>query len=41
MKPADESRPPFLGSWRNVYALVLLMLALDIALLYAFTRRFQ
>lgn len=41
MKPSDDSPPPLLGRWRNLYALVLLMLALDIALLYAFTLRFQ
>jgi len=40
MLPDDDSAPPFLGSWRNVYLAVLLVLAIDIALLYAFTVRF-
>lgn len=31
-------RPPVLGSWRNVYALVLAVLAVLIALFYALTR---
>ncbi len=38
---ADDQAPPFLNSWRNLYALVLLTLALDISLLYAFTRHFE
>ena len=33
-----EAPPPVLGSWRNVYALVLAALAVVIALLYALTR---
>jgi hypothetical protein len=33
-----EAQPPVLGSWRNVYALVLSVLAVVIALLYALTR---
>ena len=37
----DHSAPPVLGRWRNVYAVVLLTLALDIALLYLFTLRFE
>ena len=32
-----EARPP-LGSWRNLYALVLFELALLVALFYALTR---
>ena len=30
--------PPLLGSWRNVYAVVLAVLAVLIALFYALTR---
>ena len=30
--------PPLLGSWRNVYALVVLVLVVLIALFYALTR---
>ena len=41
MPQADDQAPPFLSRWRNVYALVLLILALDIALLYAFTVSFR
>lgn len=35
MKPVPErdEPPPFLGRWSRVYAVVLLVLALDIALL--------
>jgi hypothetical protein len=39
--PVDpEDPPPILGSWRNLYALVLAVLAFDIFLLYLFTRAF-
>jgi len=34
----DETPPPVLRSWRNVYALVLAVLAVFIALFYALTR---
>jgi len=30
--------PPLLGSWRNVYALIVLVLAVLIGLFYALTR---
>jgi hypothetical protein len=33
-----EAPPPVLGSWRNVYLLILSVLALLIALFYALTR---
>jgi hypothetical protein len=33
-----DAPPPVLGSWRNVYALVALELAILIALFYALTR---
>jgi hypothetical protein len=38
--PSGEEPPPVLGRWRNLYALVLLELAIVIALLWFFTRRF-
>ncbi len=36
----DSEPPPVLGSWRNVYILVLFWLVLLILLFYAFTRYF-
>jgi hypothetical protein len=41
MKILLDEPPPFLGSWRRVYAAVLFYLALMIAALYAFTRAFE
>jgi hypothetical protein len=38
--PLDDEPPPFLGSWRRVYAVVLIYLVLLIAAFYAFTRVF-
>ena len=35
---APEEPPPLLGSWRNVYAVVLLDLLVVVALLYALAR---
>lgn len=35
---AVEESPPFLGSWRNVYALVIGELAFTAILFYALTR---
>jgi hypothetical protein len=35
--PADEP-PPFLGRWRNVYAVVLIELAVTVLVFYALTR---
>jgi hypothetical protein len=40
MKTPIDEPPPFLGSWRRVYAAVLLYLALIIAAFYTFTRAF-
>ncbi len=37
----EEEPPPFLGSWRNVYAAVALYLAALIALFTLFTRSFN
>jgi hypothetical protein len=38
--PPDEGAepPPILGSWRNVYTLIVVVLAILIALFYALTR---
>ncbi|MDQ6679308.1 MAG: hypothetical protein M3Z09_18655 [Acidobacteriota bacterium] len=38
--PSSDA-PPFLHRWRNVYALVLAVLALDILVLAAFTHHFE
>jgi len=35
-----DEPPPFLGTWRHVYAAVVVYLALVIAACYAFTRLF-
>lgn len=35
-----DDRPPFLGSWRNVYALLVIVLITEIALMYLITRYF-
>jgi len=40
-RPAGEDPPPFGGSWRVLYAIVLLNLALLILLFYAFTEAFS
>ena len=37
---ADEP-PPFLGSWKRVYAGVLIYLAIIIAVFYAFTEAYR
>jgi hypothetical protein len=36
-----DEKPPILGSWRNLYAFVLMMLAIYISLLYWFTKAFE
>ncbi len=36
--PAPEDPPPLLGSWKNVYALLVVQLAVVVAILYALTR---
>ena len=40
MRPSDSESdpPPFLGRWRNVYALVLLELGVVVLALYLLTR---
>jgi hypothetical protein len=35
-----EDKPPILGRWNNLYAAVLVALALEIVLFYVFTRVF-
>jgi hypothetical protein len=37
----EEEKSPILGSWRNVYALVIGVLVLIIVLLYVFTQQYQ
>jgi hypothetical protein len=37
----DPEPPPFLGSWRNVYAVVLGWLTFLIGVFYLFTRYFE
>jgi len=39
--PEDEEPPPFGGSWRVLYAVVVLNLAALIVLFYAFTNAFS
>jgi len=38
---AAEEAPPFGGSWRALYAALLLILALEVVLFYLFTRAFS
>jgi hypothetical protein len=38
--PPDDEPPPFLGSWRRVYTLVLIYLVCLIAAFYTFTKVF-
>lgn len=38
---ADNEPPPFLGSWRNLYAGVIILLVVIIIGLYAFSRFFS
>jgi hypothetical protein len=35
-----DDKPPFLGSWRNVYALLVIVLIAEITLMYWITRHF-
>jgi len=36
-----DEKPPFLGTWRRVYTIILIYLALLIAALYLFTRAYR
>jgi hypothetical protein len=38
VKPPEDEPPPFLGSWKNVYLVVLGELALLVVIFYAITR---
>jgi hypothetical protein len=38
--PEQDEPPPFLGSWRRVYTVVLIYLAFVIVAFYVFTRAF-
>ena len=40
MHPMPDEPPPFLGTWRRVYTLVLLYLAAVITVFWIFTRYF-
>jgi len=37
----DEGRPPLVSSWRRLYVLVLVNLAVLIAVFYVFTKAFE
>jgi len=37
----EEEKPPFLGSWKNVYALVAGVLVALIIVFYFFTKHFE
>jgi len=39
--PVPDDPPPFLGTWRRVYATVLIYLCLIIAAAYWFTRAYR
>lgn len=39
-KPFNEEPSPIMGSWRNVYLLVIVTLVVVIGLLYLFTKYF-
>ncbi len=41
MNPMPDEPPPFLGTWRKVYVVVLTYEALVIAVFYLFTRAFS
>lgn len=40
-KEIDEEKPPILSSWKRLYAVVLLNLALLIVLFYLFSKAFD
>jgi hypothetical protein len=41
MHNEEEEKSPILGSWRNVYTLVIGVLVVIIILLYIFTKQYQ
>jgi hypothetical protein len=40
-QPVPDEAPPFLGTWRRVYAAVLVYLAAVIVVFYLFTRAYR
>jgi hypothetical protein len=40
-RTAEDEPPPILGSWREIYILILVYLAVVIAAFYVFTRVFS
>jgi hypothetical protein len=40
-KMSLHEHPPFFSSWRKAYVFALVLFALEVALLYAFTLRFS
>ena len=41
LRDVPDEPPPFLGTWRRVYAAVLIILGVTIAAAYLFTRAFE
>ena len=41
MKEADEERPPVLGTWRNIYGVLVGALILLVIFFYFFTKHFE
>ena len=37
----EQEKPPILGTWKNVYSLVVIVLVLVISMLYYFTQHFS
>jgi hypothetical protein len=38
---SEQDRPPLFGTWRKAYAFAIVLFAIEVALLYAFTLRFS
>jgi hypothetical protein len=41
IKMSGHDHPPFFSTWRKAYAFALVLFALEVAVLYAFTLRFS
>ncbi len=41
LRDLPDEKPPFLGTWRRVYAAILVYLAVIIAASYLFTRAYR
>ena len=41
IEPVDEGKPPLVSSWRKLYVLVLVNLAVLIGLFYVFMKAFE